>query len=43
MEQARAHTAQVADDARALLDQLDPSPAVDALRALVDGVAARSA
>jgi heptaprenyl diphosphate synthase len=42
MGQARAHAARVADEARMLLDGLDPSPAVDALRGLVDGVAERS-
>ena len=42
MDQARAHLARVADEARVLLDGLDPSPAVGALRALVDGVAERS-
>ena len=42
MEQAQAHTDRVADEARALLDGLPPGPAVDALRALVDGVALRS-
>lgn len=43
MEQARAHTTRVADEARMLLDGLEPGPVVDALRALVDGVAERSA
>lgn len=43
MRQAREHTARVADEARALLDDLTPSAAVDALRALVDEVAQRSA
>ncbi len=42
MDQARAHSARVADEARALLDGLAPGTAVDALRALVDGVAERS-
>ena len=42
MEQARAHTRRVADEARALLDGLPDGPAVEALRALVDGVAERS-
>ncbi|AXH98184.1 polyprenyl synthetase family protein [Ornithinimicrobium avium] len=42
MDQARAHVARVADEARVLLDGLEPGPAVDALRALVDGVAERS-
>ena len=43
MKQAQAHTDRVADEARALLDGLEPGPAVDALRALVDGVSKRSA
>ncbi|MFK5635052.1 MULTISPECIES: polyprenyl synthetase family protein [unclassified Ornithinimicrobium] len=43
MGQARAHTRRVADEARALLDGLPDGPAVEALRALVDGVAERSA
>ncbi|SOC55926.1 heptaprenyl diphosphate synthase [Ornithinimicrobium cerasi] len=42
MEQARAHTGRLAAEARALLDDLADGPAVDALRALVDGVALRS-
>lgn len=42
MDQARAHVARVGDEARSLLDGLEPGPAVDALRALVDGVAERS-
>nr|WP_170233659.1 polyprenyl synthetase family protein [Ornithinimicrobium humiphilum] len=42
MGQARQHLARVADEARVLLDALDPGPAVAALRALVDGVAERS-
>ena len=42
MEQARAHTGRLADEARLLLDGLADGPAVDALRALVDGVALRS-
>ena len=42
MDQAREHTARVADEARALLDGLPAGPAVEALRALVDGVAERS-
>lgn len=42
MAQARAHVSRVADEARALLDGLEPGPAVDALRSLVDGVAERS-
>ena len=42
MEQARAHTDRVADEARALLEGLPERPAVTALRALVDGVALRS-
>jgi heptaprenyl diphosphate synthase len=42
MEQARAHTGRLAEEARTLLDDLDAGPAVDALRALVDGVALRS-
>ncbi len=42
MEQARGHASRVADEARALLDTLAPGPAVEALRALVDGVAERS-
>lgn len=42
MDLARAHVGRVADEARALLDGLEPGPAVDALRALVDGVADRS-
>ena len=43
MDAARAHTLRVADQARATLDPLDDGPAVRALRALVDGVAQRSA
>ncbi|WP_408637670.1 polyprenyl synthetase family protein [Ornithinimicrobium sediminis] len=43
MEQARQHTQQVADEARALLADLPDQPPVRALRALVDGVADRSA
>jgi heptaprenyl diphosphate synthase len=42
MAQARAHTGRLAAEARSLLDGLDGGPAVDALRALVDGVALRS-
>ena len=42
MDQAREHTARVAEEARALLDGLPAGPAVEALRALVDGVAERS-
>ncbi|WP_151525926.1 polyprenyl synthetase family protein [Serinicoccus kebangsaanensis] len=42
MDEARGHTARVAAQARALLDDLPPAPAVAALRALVDGVADRS-
>ncbi len=42
MDQARPHLARRADEARALLDGLTPGAAVDALRALVDGVADRS-
>ncbi|WP_238348262.1 polyprenyl synthetase family protein [Ornithinimicrobium pratense] len=42
MQQARDHTLRVAAEARTLLDGLPEGPAVDALRALVDGVAARS-
>ena len=42
MEQARERTLAMAAQARALLEDLEPSPAVDALRALVDGVADRS-
>lgn len=42
MEQAREHTLRVAGEARALLDALPDGPAVEALRALVDGVAERS-
>jgi heptaprenyl diphosphate synthase len=43
MTQARRHTRQVADEARALLAGLPDQPAVRALQALVDGVAERSA
>ena len=42
MEQARAHTARIADETRALLEGLGESTAIEALRALVDGVAERS-
>lgn len=43
MDAARAHTLRVADQARATLDPLGDSQAVQALRILVDGVALRSA
>ncbi|MGD8150518.1 polyprenyl synthetase family protein [Ornithinimicrobium sp. Y1694] len=43
MGQAQEHTQRIADEARALLDGLPQSPATDSLRALVDGVAQRSA
>ncbi|MGI8948831.1 MAG: polyprenyl synthetase family protein [Ornithinimicrobium sp.] len=43
MGQARRHTRRVADQARDLLAGLPPGPAVEALHALVDGVAERSA
>ncbi|WP_010146306.1 polyprenyl synthetase family protein [Serinicoccus profundi] len=42
MTEARERTLAMAGQARALLEELDPSPAVEALRALVDGVADRS-
>ncbi len=42
MEAARAHTLRVADEARATLAPLGERAAVQALRALVDGVALRS-
>ena len=42
MRQALDHTTRLADEARELLDGVRPGPAVDALRALVDGVALRS-
>ena len=42
MDAARAHTLRVADQARATLEPLGDSPAVEALRMLVDGVALRS-
>ncbi|MGO0575326.1 polyprenyl synthetase family protein [Ornithinimicrobium panacihumi] len=42
MTQAQQHTQRVADEARALLDGLPAGPVVDALHALVDGVALRS-
>ena len=43
MEQARRHTDRVAEEARSLLQDLPAGPAVQALRALVDGVSHRSA
>lgn len=43
MGRARRHTRQLADEARALLEGLPSGPAVQSLRALVDGVAERSA
>ncbi|WP_298751508.1 polyprenyl synthetase family protein [uncultured Serinicoccus sp.] len=42
MAQARERTLAMAAQARSLLEDLEPSAAVDALRALVDGVADRS-
>ncbi|OLT23939.1 geranylgeranyl pyrophosphate synthase [Ornithinimicrobium sp. CNJ-824] len=42
MDQARRHTSRLADEARALLDEVGDGPAVEALRSLVDGVAERS-
>ncbi|MGB3762818.1 MAG: polyprenyl synthetase family protein [Ornithinimicrobium sp.] len=42
MQAARDHTQRLASSTRSLLDGLGESPAVDALRALVDGVADRS-
>jgi heptaprenyl diphosphate synthase len=43
MEQAAEHTARLARETAALLDSAGDSPAIRALRSLVDGVAARSA
>lgn len=43
MDAAQAHTDQVADEARALLASIGEGPVIDALVALVDGVASRSA
>lgn len=42
MQAARNHTAQLASRTRSLVDDLGDGPAVEALRALVDGVADRS-
>ena len=42
MDEARRHTRRLADEARALLDEVGGGPAVEALRSLVDGVAERS-